>query len=383
MSAFTAKCEAGELQVFLTCDEIPEAVWQKFYGNDWKDHRFLEIVEETLIGFEYFYLTLCDNSGKVVGLQPGFITKQDLAIGFPSVLRRGVLAIRHIYTSFLNPQMAFLGSPAANGQHTTETPMDFLAESFLAYAKHRKVSFLTFKEFPFQQRASLRNLQRHGYTALASYPGVSMKLDFSDYETYLAKKVGHSTRKSLRRKFRDLEKQPAIRMECVTDISPNLDRIESLYLEVFERSSEKFEKLTKNFFTSVAERLGDRAKFFFWWQNETLIAFSLCWVHDGIFYDDYLGMDYTAAHDLHLYYVTFRDQITWALSQGLRHYYSTPMNFEPKLRLGFELVPLDLYVRHTSPILNRIFGPLAKAFAPTLKDPVLKQFSNYSLLNPS
>ena len=34
----------------------------------------------------------------------------------------------------------------------------------------------------------------------------------------------------------------------------------------------------------------------------------------------------------------------FALKQGLKFYYSNPLNYEPKLHLDCELVPLDLYV---------------------------------------
>ena len=34
---------------------------------------------------------------------------------------------------------------------------------------------------------------------------------------------------------------------------------------------------------------------------------------------------------------TLRDILTWAIENGLHTYFSTPLNYEPKLHLGFEL----------------------------------------------
>ncbi len=99
----------------------------------------------------------------------------------------------------------------------------------------------------------------------------------------------------------------------------------------------------------------ERARFFIWRQEGRAIAFSLCLVHNGTIYDEYLGLDYRVAYELNLYFYTLRDIITWALGQGLHSYCSSPLNYDPKLHLGCELVPLDLYVMHTATLLNPLF----------------------------
>lgn len=93
-------------------------------------------------------------------------------------------------------------------------------------------------------------------------------------------------------------------------------------------------------------------------------------------YDDYLGLDYAVALDLHLYFYTLRDIISWALAQGLQRYRSSPLNYHPKLHLGCDLFPLDLYVMHTTPLLNKIFRQALRFMEPTRHDPVLKRFRN-------
>ena len=93
------------------------------------------------------------------------------------------------------------------------------------------------------------------------------------------------------------------------------------------------------------------------------------------------GLDYNVAFDLHLYYYTIRDIISWALEQGLKYYCSSPLNYDPKLHLGCDLAPLDLYVRHTAGLLNPIFCQAVKYLEPTRHDPVLRtSFSNASEL---
>ena len=59
----------------------------------------------------------------------------------------------------------------------------------------------------------------------------------------------------------------------------------------------------------LSRTMPDRARFFLWRQNGKAIAFSIALVHDETIYDDYLGLDYQVALDLHLYFYTFRDII--------------------------------------------------------------------------
>jgi predicted N-acyltransferase len=211
-------------------------------------------------------------------------------------------------------------------------------------------------------------------------PMTELRLRYTDFDHYLST-LGASTRKDLRRKFRKTATAPPISLEVVTDLTPFVDEVYPLYLQVHERSSLKFECLTKEYLCNLGQRMPDRARFFIWRQNGKAIAFSVALVHDGTIYDDYLGLDYRVALDLHLYFYTMRDIISWSLAQGLERYRSSPLNYHPKLHLGCDLFPLDLYVMHTVAWLNPIFRQALKFLEPTRHDPVLKRFRNASDLH--
>src|SRR5581483_7598475 len=125
-----------------------------------------------------------------------------------------------------------------------------------------------------------------------------------------------------------------------------------LYLQVYERSKLHFEKLTKEYLCDLGRRMPDKARFFIWRQEGKAVAFSICLVHGDTIYDEYLGLDYSVALDRHLYFVTLRDIVQWGMDRGYKWYVSSALNYDPKLHLKCELVPLDLYVLHTSPIIN-------------------------------
>jgi len=103
------------------------------------------------------------------------------------------------------------------------------------------------------------------------------------------------------------------------------------------------------------------------------VAFSFCTIWDGTLYDNDIGLDYSVASELNLYYVTFRDLLNWAVANGLRRYACAPFNYDPKLRLRLQLQPVDIYVKHTSVWLNPLIKLFAWHFEPTRTDPVLRQ----------
>jgi hypothetical protein len=120
----------------------------------------------------------------------------------------------------------------------------------------------------------------------------------------------------------------------------------------------------------------EKTRFFIWRQEGRIVAFNVCLVHDGVIHDLDLGMDYTVALDLHMYFVTWRDIVQWSIEQGLRMYHTGPMNYDPKLHLKLALAPQDLYARHVTGWLNPFFKVAMQFMHPVRHDPIIRQFEN-------
>jgi len=153
-----------------------------------------------------------------------------------------------------------------------------------------------------------------------------------------------------------------------------------LYLQVFERSRMQYEKLTKDFFRQLGQRMSDKVRFFAWGRGNMLVAFSLCMVQGDSLYAEYVGFDYPVALDLHLYHYVVRDMISWGISKGYKWFRSSGLNYDPKLHMRHRLDPIDLYVRHTSALANAIFRLALPWIIPVRYDATLKLFPNYKEL---
>jgi predicted N-acyltransferase len=360
--------------------------WRESFRHLCKDHRYYEIVDDTLRdGFEHHYLLLEDKAGRVRAVQPIFFVQQNLIEGVTGLPRTLVEFVRKTFPRFLTMRTMMVGCAAGEGRLGARDAADqqwlgrSLHAALLGLARTKRASLVVLKDFHSDYRAVLANFAGNGYERVPSMPLTRLPLNFRDFEDFLAS-LSKVTRKGLRRKFRKAERSPRIDLEVVTDITPVIDQIYPLYLAVHNRSPMKFETLTREYFCRLSREMPERVRYFLWRQNGKIIAFSLALIHDGTLYDECLGMDYDVALELSLYFYTLRDVLSWAIGQGLKFYCSTPLNYDPKLHIGCELVPLDLYVRHTASLLNPIFRRAVKFLEPTRHDPVLQQFPNAAQL---
>src|SRR5215468_237242 len=145
--------------------------WKRALQNKSKDHRYYEIVEETLeCGFEHHYLQLEDGSGNVRAIQPAFFVRQNLVEGVPGKIRSIVNGIRKVFPRFLTMRVLMVGCAAGTGDlgaHDRENETwvaNVLQASLSTYARQNKASLIVLKDFPATCRSTLETFPLNGYT---------------------------------------------------------------------------------------------------------------------------------------------------------------------------------------------------------------------------
>lgn len=375
----------GRVRVASIAELREDAAWQRSFASAAKDSRFYEVAAETLrADFDFHALVLETRDGERV-FQPTFFVDQDILATAPAPLRAVAEAVRKVMPRFLRLRLLMVGNAAGEGSFASadaESRRALLAaaaEVLPQVARGRGAWMIVWKDWPAATRGDFATLVRGGFTRLASMPATELRLAFSDFDDYLRQRVSHSSRKDLRRKFRAIADVP-LTMEVVGDVASVVDEVHALYSQVLARSPLQFERLTKDFLLQLSARMRDRARFFLWRSEGRLVACSICLVHGDTISDEYLGLDYAVALEWHLYFITIRDVLSWAMANGLRLYRSTPLNYEPKLRLGFDLAPLDLYVAAPWRWLNAIVQRVLPWIEPTRSEPLLREFPNASEL---
>jgi hypothetical protein len=358
------------------------APWETIFAKQRKDHRLLEIIDETITqDFTYRYLVLEDPQGKVRGIQPFFLHTQDLLGGKGPRVQELLRRVRAILPGLLTIRTLMVGSPVGEGfigaaPEDADWCIEALLSALMPCARRFQASLVVMKEFPACLRQPLARFARQGYAQIPSMPYTVLDLPFRNFDEYMQTMLSHAYRKNLRRKFKRSAQAPPITMEVLNDITPHVEEVYPLYLQVYQRSDLRFEKLTVEYLCRIGRAKPAETRFFIWRQSGKAVAFSVCSLHDGALWDEYLGMDYRVALDLHLYFITFRDLIDWCCTHNVKRYYSTALNYDPKLHLKFTLVPMDLYVRHINTACNAVFKWVLPLLDPTRGDPTLRKFCN-------
>lgn len=357
--------------------------WQVAFAAERKDHRYYELIEDTLHPeFDYRYFVIRDESGKAQGVQPFFLVDQDILVGLGSRFRPLIGTLRKVWPRFMRSRVLMVGCVAGEGHLDGGGACDrgnaqVLASSIAVHARALDARLVVLKEFPARYRLALDCFLLAGFTRIPSMPMTRLCIDYPSFEDYMNRALNSATRRKLRKKFQAAERAPPIQMSVVDDVAPVIDQVYPLYVQVYQRSKLRFEKLTEQYFCELGRRMGDKVRFFLWRQNGRIIGFVACIVHGDAIYAEYIGLDYAVALDLHIYHYAVRDMISWAMANGYKWFHSSGLNYDPKLHLRHVLDPVDLYVLHTSKAINALMRCILPLIEPTRYDKTLAKFSNY------
>lgn len=380
----SARCESFSISVVSRAELSGCAPWTSTFADQRKDYRYYEILDDTLQGnFEYRYFAIVDSNGRIRAVQPFFLVDQDILEGLGAERIHWISRVRRFYPRFLKLRTLMVGCSAGEAHlAATETlPVDIVAETLangiIKQARSLNAKLIVLKEFPSRYRKLLRCFVQCGFARAPSMPMTMLDIRYDSFDAYMAKALKSSSRKKLRKNLEATAGVADIRMSVTDDAASFVDEIYPLYLQVFERSRMQFEKLTKDFFCQIGQRMNDKVRFFAWRRGNILVAFSLCMVQGDSLYAEYVGFDYAVALDLHLYHYVVRDMINWGIRKGYKWFRSSGLSYDPKLHMRHHLDPIDLYVRHTSILANAIFKLALPWIVPVRYDPTLKLFANY------
>ena len=386
--SWSLETETARVRVASQAEVHAAPAWRRgFLARARKDHRYYRIVEQTLPGGDdCAYFVVEDAGGRPRAVQPFFVCELDLLHGIGGARSRVIRAIRRVWPRFAIVRALVLGCLAGEGHldrnDDAEAPWvaEALHDALVPYARSVGARVVVLKEFPAAYRDALRCFSQDGFARVPSFPMTRLSLAYSSFDDFLRKAVGRATRKNLRRKLRAADAAAPISLEVTASADDVVDELYPLYLQVYDRARFRFEQLTPEFLDRIGRELPEKVRFFIWRQGGRIVAFSLCMLHGDTIYDEYLGLDYTVALELGLYFYTLRDIVEWGIRNRYRWYCSTALGYEPKRRLRSQLVPLDLYVAHTSKLANAVLRRLLPLLEPTHRDATLRSFPEYGAL---
>ncbi len=359
--------------------DIDKKEWDSVFPPIVESYNFFKTSDSALRNqFKPYYISIYEDDG-IICSAPCFIMDYPLETTLEGPLKKIASILRKLMPRLFTLRVMVCGCTSSEGRIGIKYPersniIEALVKEMERIAKKEGAKFIAFKDFSEEYATALTPLKKMGFHKITSYPSVELDIRFKTFEDYLSS-LSRMTRKDLKRKFKKLQ-DIKIEMEVVNEAGGLIDSIYKLYLYNLKGSEVQFEILTKEFFSDISKNMPKKTRYFQWRHNGKLTAFNLCLVSKDVLVDEYIGMDPAFAYKYHLYYVTFRDIITWCIQNGIRTYESGALGYDPKKRLDLKFISQYIYVKNVNRLINFFFGMVCLVLKPENFDPVLKSLKD-------
>lgn len=340
-------------------------------------HKTLE--ESNLKEFSLRYLAV-RRGRKLVALIPFFTADFSFTTIIQGPLQKAILRLQTAFPRFLKMKIIFVGAPTAeklylgfSKDETQDLLLDAALKKLWSVCRQEKTSLLLFYNLTEQDAELAASLTKLGFSRMENYPGTVIELGVASLEEYIAKRLGHNTRKDLRRKLKESSSLTKLTTEVREDIRDIKDDVYKLYLNNLKEAEVSFENLTSEFFSRITHHMPGIAKYFITRDKEKIVAFNLCLVKNDVCIDKFIGFNKEVSLRYHLYYTTFCHNIDWCIKNGIRFYHMGITDYEPKLRLGATLIPLFAYLKARNPLMNFFARWIIPFIEPKKSDPAFKK----------
>ena len=308
---------------------------------------------------------------------PGFALHFDLTTTLEQSVQQRLraLPLNTLWRRWLKPYTCFVGATC-----TEYAPLPLrLDAAALVQTLVREIapgfSFLILKDLPTQSpltgeaadgytRQVIIACKRAGFFMVDGQALAYVPIDFVSIDDVLAR-MSRTRRKEMKRK---LKSRAALTIETIHcgdaffSDSANLEHLYALYLNVFAQSEIHFDQLTPAFFRAVLQDATLDGILFLYRAEGAIIGFNLCFEHNGLLLDKYVGFVYPQSRAYNLYTVSWFHNLEYALQHGLHTYVAGWTDPEIKRHLGaqFTFTQHAVYIRN--PLLRMLLKPLRRLF---------------------
>lgn len=203
-------------------------------------------------------------------------------------------------------------------------------------------------------------LRELGYRSVETEPNMVLKLDprwrqHEDYLTALSAKY----RKNIRSRILKPIDEAGLRIEHVNDVAAIARPLQALYLAVHENAAVRPVTLGPDYWPALARAAGDRVRFATVHSEDRLLGFVVSLrdsADTAIGY--HIGFDRQAAQDLPIYLRLLQQTVADGIALGAAKVSLGRTALEPKAALGAKPEPLNIWLRHRQPVLNKLMRSL-------------------------
>lgn len=206
--------------------------------------------------------------------------------------------------------------------------------------------------------------EQQGFLSVEGQALAYVPIDFQDQAQYLAR-LSKSRRKNLKRKLKSLR---ALNIEIVATGDQRFHdaafraELYALYFQVYQQSEIHFDLLTPEFFDQVLLDQQAQGRVFFYYHQQQLLGYNICYIHQNNLVDKYIGFHYPLALQFNLYFVSWFVNLDYARQQQLDFYIAGWTDPEVKSQLGAKFTFTRHLVWIKQPILRFVLSKFKHKF---------------------
>jgi hypothetical protein len=384
----TEPAESGlRLRVHRHIAEIDPAEWDALVPAEeiQMSHRFIRLCQDSRVeNAEYRHVVVEDATGAcAVASCSAMRVRLDLLA--PRPVRAPMRGLRRFLPSFMIVPVLFCGLPVSFGRpclrfrqapplstgHRSRV-LRLLSGLMHDLARELGVSLICFKEFAPEESAEVSELAELGYRRAPSLPSYRLPIRWPSFPAYLA-----AMRAGYRRQLRQARAgagAAGLSFRSVEDFSAECPAIFELYRQVMERVEFQLERLNLDFFERLNRDLAGESRAILAERDGRLVCAAILLQRGAQAAFLLAGVDDARSRETGAYVNLVAEVVADAIRRGAKVLEMGQTSAALKTRFGAHETSRDLYLRGTTPGIDRVLRLAGPLLFPSRHAPVRRVF---------
>ena len=350
------------VKIHRSIAEVGEDEWDAIVAKDhiFCTHRCAEAIEKSGFSEGGCYYPVVYDGDEIIAHACVYLIRTEFDLFVRGHLKKMINLVRRRWKDFLILRSLECGPPISIGKTISikdgvdrAKTLEALCHGLEGLAKELGIKFVLFRDFYDNETALYGLLERRGYKKIHNLPKAEIKIRWKTFDEYL-----NSMRSSYRCKIvKNMDKcaKANVSIQVMKDFSHISGELKRLYDNVYNQAKEiKRERLPATFFHNFGKYLGEKAVLVSAVKDGKLIGYMLLLFNDKTLISKFPGLDYDYSKEYCVYFNLFYKTVELAIETGMKDIDMGITTLDPKKDMGSDIVNLNMYMKYSNPILNRI-----------------------------
>lgn len=360
------------VKIYRSITEVHEGLWDAIVGKDqiFCTHKYVEALEKSGMNDGRCYYPVVYDGDKIIAHASAYFISTELDVFAQGAIRKIINLVRRKWKNFLIMRSLECGPPIALGNTLSfkdgvdrAEPLRLLCRGIEELAKELGINFLLFRDFYDNEKELCGLLKERGYAKIHNLPKAEIKIKWKSFDEYL-----NSMRSNYRCKIvKGMDKcaKANISIRTQKNFLDNSRDLKRLYDNVSRQAKEiKREQVSEIFFQNLDKYLGEKSVILSAMKGDRLIGFMLVLFNNKELISALIGLDYDYNREYCVYFNLFYETIKLAIETGMDNIDMGITTLDPKKDMGSGIVVLNMYMKHSNPLLNKIIPVLFDMITP-------------------